>query len=339
MKTRKLVAVGLVLVLVLSLMVGCGQKAAEQTQPAETKEEPKAEEPKAEAKKDKYTIGWCLSNFDDKWLSYMLNAAQEKAKEISNEAEVIFVDGKDDPAKQLSQVESFIAQKVDAIVVVPVNTDATEPITNACKEAGIPLISVNRYMKNQDDATSYVGSKSIEAGIMQMEYIGEKMGGKGNIVILRGGDGHEASVNRTLGNKQVIEQKYPDIKVVAEQTGKWMRPEGMAITENWIQSGLQFDAVVCNNDEMAIGAIMALKEAKLLDKVLVAGIDATPDALEYMKDGSLDVTVFQNAKGQGAGSVEAALKVAKGETIDKEVWIPYELVTPDKIDEYVAKWK
>ena len=337
MKTRKLLAMGLILVMMLTLAVGCGQKAQESAKPAETSNGGTKEESKAESK-EKVKIGWALSNFDDKWLSYMLNAAQEKAKELPD-AEVIFVDGKDDSAKQMSQIENFIAQGVDAICVIPVNTDATGPLTQACKEAGIPLISVNRYLKNQEEATAYVGSDSIQSGILQMEYVGEKLGGKGNIVILRGADGHEAAENRTKGNKQVIAEKYPDIKVIAEQTAKWDRAEGMRITENWIQSGMQFDAVVANNDEMAIGAIMALKEAGLMDKVLVAGIDATPDALEYLKEGTLACTVFQNAKGQGAGSIEAAYKIAKGEKIDKEIFIPYELVKPEQYEEYMAKWK
>jgi inositol transport system substrate-binding protein len=337
MKLSKLIAVGLALVMVLTLAVGCGQKAEEPAKSSETTGgETKTEAPKEEPK-EKVKIGWALSNFDDKWLSYMLNAAQAKAEELTD-AEVIFVDAKDDTAKQMSQIENFIAQGVDAICVIPVNSEATGPLTQACKDAGIPLISVNRYLKNQDEATSYVGSESIKAGIMQMEYIGEKLGGKGNIVILRGADGHEASENRTNGNKQVIAEKYPDIKVVAEQVGNWDRAKGMQITENWIQSGMQFDAVVSNNDEMAIGAIMALKDAGMMDKVLVAGIDATPDALEYLKEGTLACTVFQNASGQGAGSVEAAYKVAKGEKIDKEVWIPYELVKPEQYEEYMAKW-
>lgn len=325
MRRSKLLVLGLVAMLVLSMVTvsGCGRNNAGG---------------EGDGKKEKVVIGWALSNFDDKWLSYMLNAAQEKAKELSDVADVIFVDAGDDPAKQLAQVESFIAQGVDVIVVIPVNTDATEPITNAAKEAGIPLISVNRYMKNQEDATAYVGSESIKAGIMQMEYVGELLGGEGRIAILRGGDGHEASVNRTLGNKQVIAERFPGIEVVAELTGNWSRARGMEITENWIQSGLQFDAIVANNDEMAIGAIMALTEAGLIDKVVVAGIDATPDALEYMKNGTLAVTVFQNARGQGAGSVEAAYRLAIGETIEREVWIPYELVTPELVDEYIAKW-
>lgn len=320
MKTQKLLALGLVFLLCLGATSAFGG--------SQTK-----------SKKGKYVIGWALSNFNDKWLSYMLNAAQARAKELSDEANVIFVDGKDDPARQLSQVESFIAQGVDAIVVIPVNTDATDPITTACKEAGIPLVSVNRYMKNQQEAAAYVGSESIKAGILQMEYVAKKLGGKGNIVILRGGDGHEATVNRTLGNKQVIKEKYPDIKIVAEQTGKWFRAEAMSITENWLQSGIKFDAVVANNDEMAIGAIMALEDVGLIDKVIVAGIDATPDALEYMKKKTLACTVFQNAKGQGATSVDVALKLAKGESVEKEVWIPYELVTPEQIETYLARWK
>lgn len=325
MVRSKLVALGLALVMILSL-VGCGQQAA----PSKSGESAPATK--------KVVIGFSLANFDDKWLSYMLNAAQAQAK-MYPDAEVIFVDAKNDSAKQMSQVESFIAQKVDAMVINPVNTDATEPLTKAAKAANIPLISVNRFFKNQDEATAYVGSESIQSGILQMQYAGEKMGGKGNIVILRGGDGHEASVNRTEGNKKVIREKYPDIKIVAEQNGNWDRAKAMSITENWIQSGIKFDAVIANNDEMAIGAIIALKEAKLMDKVFVAGIDATPDALQFMKEGTLKATVFQNAKGQGAGSIEAAYKVAKGEKIDKNVFIPFELVPPDKIDEYIAKWK
>lgn len=321
----KLVALGLALVMILSL-VGCGQQAATS----------KSGESAPVAKK-KVVIGFSMPTFDDKWLSYMLNAAQDEGKSLTD-AEIIFVDAKNDTAKQMAQVENFIAQKVDAIVVCPVDTDATEPLTKAAKAANIPLLSVNRVFKNQDQATAYVGSDSIQSGILQMEYVGKQLGGKGNIVILRGDDGQEAARLRTQGVKQVIKEKYPDIKVVAEQTGKWQRPLGMTITENWIQSGIKFDAVLANNDEMAIGAIMALKDAKIIDKVFVAGIDATPDALQFMKEGTLKVTVFQNAKGQGAGAVKAAYKVAKGETIEKNVMIPYELVTPEKIDEYIAKW-
>lgn len=343
MKLKKLVAMVVILTLALSLLVGCGQQAAapaaDTKAAAPAKEEPKKEEPKKEEPKaaKKITIGFSMPTFDDKWLSYMLNAAQAKAKTLTD-AEVIFVDAKNDTAKQMSQLENFVAQKCDAIVVCPVDTDATEPYTKAAKAANIPLISVNRLFKNQDDATAYVGSESIKAGIMQMEYLAKKMNGKGNIVILRGDDGNEAARMRTEGVKQVL-KNYPDIKIVAEQTGKWQRPLGMQIMENWLQSGMKIDAVASNNDEMAIGALMAIKDAGKLGKILVGGVDATPDALKEMKDGKLNVTVFQNAEGQGAGAVETAYKAAKGEKVEKNVWVPYELVAPEDVDKYIAKWE
>jgi inositol transport system substrate-binding protein len=316
MKLRKLVHYFLVTLALLAAFTGC------------TKSD----------KKDKVVIGYSMPTFDDKWLSYMLDAAKAKADELSPEVEVIFTDAKNDSAKQMGQVETFVAQGVDVIVVCPVDTEATEPFTRIAKEANIPIVSVNRVFKNQDEATCFVGSESIKAGILQMEYIGKKLGGKGNIVLFRGEDGHEAARMRTEGVKKVIKEKYPDIKIVAEQTGKWQRTLGMQIMENWIQSGIKFDAVCSNNDEMAIGAIMALKEAKMLDKVLVGGTDGTIDALEYVKNGELDMTVYQNPVGQGAGAVEVAYKIAKGEKVEPYVWVPYELVPPEKVDEYIAKW-
>ena len=106
---------------------------------------------------------------------------------------------------------------------------------------------------------------------------------------------------------------------------------------NWISAGLKFDAIVSNNDEMAIGAIQSLKTAKMLDKVIVAGVDATTDALAAMQAGELEVTVFQNAAAQGQGAVDTALKIAKGEKVPSMVWIPFELVTPANIKNYLQK--
>lgn len=325
---KKLLAVALVLVMCASLFVGCAPKAAE---PAAT---PAAEPTKAA---EKIKIGVAMSQFNDKWLSYMLDAMQEYSKGLTD-VEVIYVDGKADVNTQLGQVETFIAQGCKAIVVNPVNTDATEPMTKAAKEAGIPLISVNRLFKNQDEATSYVGSESIKAGIMEMEYLAEKMGGKGNVAILVGDPGNEAAVKRTEGFKEVI-KKYPDIKIVAEQIGMWQRDKGMSIMENWLQSDLKIDAVASNNDEMAIGALKAIEAAGKLGTILVGGVDATPDALEYMKAGKLNVTVFQDAAGQGVGAIKTAVAAAKGEKVEKTVWIPYELVKPEEVDKYIAKWQ
>jgi len=107
---------------------------------------------------------------------------------------------------------------------------------------------------------------------------------------------------------------------------------------NWLSKGMQFDAVVSNNDEMAIGAIQAMKAAGIdTKKALVGGVDATQDALASMKAGDLKVTVFQDAAGQGKGAIDTALKLIKGEKTDKKVYIPFQLVTPDNMDKFVKK--
>jgi len=127
-------------------------------------------------------------------------------------------------------------------------------------------------------------------------------------------------------------------KILDKREGKWSRTQGQDIVTNWLSSGLKFDAVVSNNDEMAIGAINALKAAKKwTPDFMVAGIDATPDALASMKAGDLKVTVFQNGAGQGTGAVDTAIKMIKKQPVEKFVNIPFELVTPANLSKYAAR--
>jgi len=247
-----------------------------------------------------------------------------------------FEDARSDVVKQLSQVESFISQKVDAIVVNPVDTAATRKITEAAVKAGIPLVYVNR---RPDDLSLpkgvvTVASNDFEAGQMQMQYLAEKMGGKGDIVILLGDLANNSTTNRTKGVKDVL-AKYPGIKVDQEQTGIWLRDKGMTLVNDWLTQGRKFDAIVSNNDEMAIGAAMALKQAGVeKGSVLIAGVDGTPDGLRAVKKGDLAVSVFQDAKGQADGSIDTAVKMIKHEPVEQAVWVPYRLITPDNVDQF-----
>ena len=128
------------------------------------------------------------------------------------------------------------------------------------------------------------------------------------------------------------------MRVVEEQTANWQRTQGQDLMSNWISAGTRFDAVVSNNDEMAIGAIQALKAAGYdMGVMIFSGVDGTQDALAAMQAGDLDVTVFQDAAAQGKGAVDAALKLARGEEVEKTVWIPFELVTPATLDRYLAR--
>jgi inositol transport system substrate-binding protein len=273
------------------------------------------------------TIGVAFPN-SDTFLSRVQDGMKARATDLG--VTVNIVDAKDDTATQLSQVENFAAQGVSAIVVVPVDTSAAQPLADAAKAANIPIVFVNR---NPSIAgVPYVGSQSYVAGVLEMTELAKLAGGKGNVVILEGQTSNEAAVLRTQGCNDVVAQN-PDMKVVATQAGDWDRAKGQTITENWIQSGLQFKVVCANNDEMALGAINALKEANMLDQVFVGGVDATSEALAAMQAGDLEVTVFQDAKGQGATAVETAVKIVRKEPYEKEVFIPFKLITKANVDE------
>lgn len=330
---KKLLSLVLALSLVAALFVGCGQE-----EPAAEVKEAVTEAIEAATEgemKDTYTIGVAGSSFADKWMTYLYDAIEASAAEMGN-IEIILTDGKDDSSTQLANVENMIIQGVDAIVLIIVDPTGAKPFIKVCEDAGVPLVGVNRIFEG---ATTYVGSESIDAGLMQMEWVAEELDGKGQIVVLQGAPGHEAAEKRTEGNEQIV-ANYPDMEIIRMDTGKWDRAKGMEITENWLQSGDDIAAIVANNDEMAIGAIRALEAAGIADDdMIVAGIDATIDALEYVKTGELDVTVFQSPFAQGEQGLIAAVKLIKGEAVDAFVNVPFELVTSENVDEYIAKWQ
>ncbi|MBM3708858.1 MAG: sugar ABC transporter substrate-binding protein [Actinobacteria bacterium] len=311
--------------------------AAEVTEAETTAAETTAAETEAPAEKFKITI--LCANFDDKWMSYMHQGMEEYAATIPDIADVTLVDAKNAFETQISQAENAIAQGVDALVLVPLNTIEDSPIVDMCIDAGIPLVSVNRFLKNQDLANCYVGSDSLVAGELEMGYLAEISEGKGKVIIIQGELDHEAAINRTLGFENIMES-YPEMEEVARDTCHWMRDESQVLMENWIQSGIEFDIVACNNDEGAIGAILGMQSQGLDPKpYFIGGIDATPDALDFLNKGFLDCTVFQDAYGQGKGGIEAAVNILQGKAVDDIVWIPYELVTPDDYETYKAKWE
>lgn len=326
MKFSRLLPKILILLLIISMIAGCGNTNSSQNQGS------------SQGEQKQKVIGVLLCDFSDQFQVYMKKGMEEAAAKLGDEFKVIFYDAKYDANEQMRQAENLITQKVDAIVLMAVDREAAKPMVQAIHDAGIPLISVNRMLANQDLAVSYVGSDDVQAGEIQAKAMAEALGGKGNIVVLHGSYGHEPEIRRQQGYMNILKD-YPNIKIVAENTGDWYRDKGMKVMENWLRSGLQIDAVLAHNDEMAIGAALAIEDAGLTGKIKVAGIDATPEAIDFVKKGKLTFTVFQDAKGQGRTAIEVAAKVAKGEKVEKEYIIPFELVTPDKADEYLKRYQ
>ena len=285
-------------------------------------------------------IGVSMSQFDDNFLTVLRGGMQTHAASLGD-VQLQFEDAQKDVGRQLNQMQNFISAKVDAIIVNPVDTDATSKMTKLAAQAGIPLVYVNRVpadWKTLPPKVAFVGSNEVDSGTLEMQEVCRLMNGKGNIVVMIGDLANQAARQRTQDVEDVIAKPPCDgIKILDKRVGNWSRTEGADLVSNWISAGLKFDAIVSNNDEMAIGAIQSLKTAKMLDKVIVAGVDATTDALAAMQAGELEVTVFQNAAAQGQGSVDTALKIAKGEKVPSMVWIPFELVTPANIKNYLQK--
>ncbi|WP_312939361.1 sugar ABC transporter substrate-binding protein [Agrobacterium pusense] len=287
------------------------------------------------------TVGVSMALFDDNFLTVLRNGMQDYSKELKG---VILQveDAQNDVAKQQSQIQNFIASKVDAIIVNPVDTDATAAMSKLAADAKIPLVYVNRQPVNVDslpDGQAFVASDETVAGTLEAKEVCRLLGGKGNAVIMMGELSNQAARMRTQSAKDVLKtDECKGISVVEEQTANWQRTQGSDLVTNWLSSGIEFNAVIANNDEMAIGAIQSLKAAgKDMKDYVVAGVDATQDALAAMQAGDLDATVFQDAAGQGKGALDAALKLVKGEKVEKKVYIPFQLVTPENVKDYVAK--
>ena len=282
-------------------------------------------------------IGVSLAFFEDVFHTKMREGMAAKAKQLG--VEIHFEDAAGDIGKQLNQIQNFIAQKVNAIIVQPVDSMATPKMTKLAIDAGIPLVYVNRAPAEETfpKGVVYVGSDENVSGKLEGEAIARLLNYKGNVVIMMGELSVAATHVRTEGVEKVVAQ-HPEMKIVGKQTANWRRTEAIDLMNNWLVSGTKIDAVAANNDEMAIGAIFALQQAgKDPKKLVIGGIDATRDALAEMEKGTLAVTVFQDAKGQGASAVEAALKLAKGEKVDSFVWIPFEPVTPENYKDYLNR--
>ena len=286
-------------------------------------------------------IGVSMAKFNDNFLTVLRNRMSDYAKTQTG-VSLQIEDAQNQVSKQLSQMQNFIANKVDAIIVNPVDTSATPAMTKLAAEAGVPLVYVNRQPADFDalgPKAAFVASNEAESGTLETQAICKLLGGKGDILVIEGELSNQAAVQRTKDIHEVIATpECSGMKIIAELTADWDRTKARDLMTNWLSKGMKYDAIVSNNDEMAIGAIQAMK-ARGLDtkKAIVGGVDATRDALASMKAGDLKVTVFQDAAGQAKGAVDDALDLIAGKPVEKKVYIPFLLVTPANMDQFMKK--
>jgi inositol transport system substrate-binding protein len=290
-------------------------------------------------------IGVSMARFDDNFLTVLRNGIQEQADAAGLSVQI--EDAQDDVAKQLDQINNFIASGVDAIIVNPVDTSATQAMSDAAAAAGVPLVYVNRQPINVDtlpDNQAFVASNESDSSrqgfIEQCNQWAAAGKTEVSVYVLQGQLSNQAAVQRTQNYYDVMDagECKVEVNVIDQQTANWSRDEAQNLMTNWLSTGAAFDGILANNDEMALGAIQAMKAAGIdMASVIVSGVDATQDALASMQAGELDITVFQNAAAQGGGALDAAVKLAAGEAVEQKVYIPFELVTPANIEGYLSK--
>jgi len=269
-------------------------------------------------------------------MSSFITQGQEgmKAYAAANNIELLWNSANNDVATQASQVDQLVNQGVKAIVIVPVQADSLSPQLAAAKTAGVPVIAVNTTLSNATAITSSVLPDDVAAGAQEMEMMANKLGGKGNIVILQGPLASSPELDRTKGIKSVL-KKYPNIKVLAMDTANWKRDEAVNKIKNWISSfGGNLNGVVAENDDMGLGAVQAMKEAGI--KLPVVGIDGIQDGLAAVKSGDFIGSSLQHGRVELAAGLAVALKVARGDSVEKSYTYVMPPVTPENVDTFMG---
>jgi ribose transport system substrate-binding protein/inositol transport system substrate-binding protein len=290
-------------------------------------------------------IGVTISNFNDNFLT-LLRQAMTEAAAAHEGVDLQFEDAQLEVGRQLDQVNNFVASGLDGIIIAPVDGGSTEAMTAAAEAGGIPVVFTNNLPINLDRLPPnqvFVGSDETQSGRMQGEEICRQLQAAGKesatAVILLGDLSNPATPLRTESVKAgMAGEGCPPVTIEDEQTATWQRNLASDLMTNWLTAGIQPDVVIANNDEMAIGASLAMKSVGVdMADVIVAGIDATPDALVAMASGDMDVTVLQSAAGQGKAIVETMLALIAGEDVPRTVYVPYELVTPANYQDFTPK--
>lgn len=299
-KNIKMMSLVLTTSLLIGVFTGCN-KAAETPKPVSTKK-----------------IGMVLSTFNNSFFVSMKDEATKKAKELGYD--LVVADSHNDAAKERSNVEDLVQQGIVALIINPIDSDAVGNAIKVANDKKIPVLTVDRKA-NKGDVVTHIASDNVKGGKLAANFILDKLGGKANIVELQGIIGALATRDRGRGFHDGVDNK-PNVKVVASQAADFDRQKGLNVMENIMKATSNFDAVFAHNDEMALGAIKALKGKK----VLVVGFGGNDDAKKAVESGEMAATIAQQPDLIGSLAVENAVKVIKGEKVEKEIPVDLKVV-------------
>ncbi len=286
---------------------------------------------------DQIVIAACMQGNQSGFIRYLTSGMYEYHNDSAPDVkfEVVFAD--DDPAKQQGQVENFVSQGVDAIILNPVDKVQSAAAVDFAAEAGIPVITVNTT-SDSPNVTAHVGSNDVEAGRLQLERLLSMAPENPRVAYINAVLGHSAQVFREIGYKEVLDE-HPEATLVVQNTADWSGDKALQLVENWIQNYPDgIDLIATHADCILVGAITAVEDAGLAGKILLGGMDCDMPVMEKIKAGVVDNSIWQDGLGQGAHALRLAIEAAKGNAIS-DYMIPYEVCTIDNVDSYIEQAK
>lgn len=281
---------------------------------------------------DPLTVGYTVYAMSG-WVSSGREGVDAVARD--NNIDLRWASADNSVASQVAHMNQFIAQGVDAIVVDPVDSAALGPQIREARDRGIPVIATNVkvFDPGRQYLNAYVGPDDVGAGEAQTRALIEAIGGEGSVVILQGPLGQSGTIDRTEGIENVLAE-YPDVNVLAMRPGDWKREEGYNIMASWLSRyGEQIDGVISENDDMAVGAIRAMRQRRIND-IPIVGIDGIEAGLQNVAAGHQLMTTLQNAPLQLGMALQVAASVARGESMPEEIFIEMPVVTQDNAEQY-----
>jgi len=284
---------------------------------------------------DKIPIGFSQGTMESSWRVNMVEGNKKYAEENLSDVNLIITNGENNASKQVSDVESLIAQGVKVLIISPVTADALTPVVKQAMGAGIPVVTLDR--KVNTDVTSHIGADNVLIGKTAGEFVCETLGGEGNVIEIQGTAGASATIDRHDAFHAVLAEKCPGVKVVADQVANYVREPAIKFMEDMLQrfGPGEIDLVYAHNDDMALGAVTALEAAGRLDEVQVVGIDGENAAYDAIKDGKMVATfTYHFVAPEG---VQYGYKVAKGEEIPEEIVLPTHQVDASNVDQFLGK--
>ncbi|WP_418789415.1 substrate-binding domain-containing protein [Salipiger bermudensis] len=308
----------------------------------------------ASAQDDPIKVGATVYGLNAEFMQLWANAAENHPAVLDGTVELTVFDGRYDALVQQDQFETMITQGFDAIVFVPMDIEAGATAVQLAHDEDIPVVGSNARV-NSDLLTAYVGSNDVEAGYLEAKAVLDKMNCEGDVVIIEGPIGQSGEIQRGEGNEQALAE-CEGVEVLERQTANWSRAEAQSLMENWLTShGSDIKGVIAQNDEMALGAIEAIKAAGMdVADFAIAGVDGVTDALNAVKRGEMD-SILQDATGQAQGAIDVAIKAVMpdyepqsplwddypelywadgGESLYQVPWTP---VTMDNVDQLLSE--